>query len=575
MRARSIWPTGCTNRISGSSLGTTLLAVAVLAVLAFTLSGMATTHLQADRRADLGEQALNAARSTASAAIAKIMEDQAHGTRRVSGEDVVLRLDGAEGYLTFSPEQARDQQMPYSTNNLRGTEDVAGAEGAMVPSGTVHLQSVGSAGGVTRRVEAVLHMPPFPWAVASSGKITTQNGVVVAAIPQGMWPPPTNLENLLPADMICNGDSTDAISLSQDSVIMGDVETVGEVQRAPSGVDIRGEIREHCEPMLLPDLDSKTYDPADNDLPHFTLSDPSVTELTGHARVSGDITFTSRLKLSSARLFVDGDLRLPQGVEGSGVLIANGDITIDGGATLDSPTELALLSGGWVRLRGQGRQESVLRGVFYAASGLEAEQITLVGSLITGRTATGTVLDEVNAIYQPQPDLIARSEGVPATTFYVGNAPTAGFRNADISDRRLTGIDSAGRLRDYGPLFQMTVDSNGGGFPITITLPSGPLDSVLVPTGEWVINDAEDFDAFFAELQTQVEASGSSPQQGFPPARYGLTDAFFPELQANLRATLIDPTNSAMLSAPLTLAGKISRFLPAEDRIRVVCWSES
>ena len=63
----------------GASLGGTLLAVAFLSVLAFSLSSLSVSHLRMSSRQERGMEASNAARSAVSAAIAKVLEEPTFG----------------------------------------------------------------------------------------------------------------------------------------------------------------------------------------------------------------------------------------------------------------------------------------------------------------------------------------------------------------------------------------------------------------------------------------------------------------------------------------------------------------
>lgn len=76
----------------------------------------------------------------------------------------------------------------------------------------------GESGGVTKTVEAVLRVPPYPWAIASGGKVETRNGVLIGSLPPGVWPAPP-IEELLPADLLANSDDSEAIRLGEDSTI--------------------------------------------------------------------------------------------------------------------------------------------------------------------------------------------------------------------------------------------------------------------------------------------------------------------------------------------------------------------
>jgi hypothetical protein len=530
--------------------------------LAFSLSSLSVTHLRTTSRADQSEKAINVARSTISLAIARITENPDFGRTRAAGEPVRVTLGGAEGYLTFNQGEASGEELAYSTNNLLGTEDAEGAESTIVASATVHLVAIGRSGGATRRVEATLHIPPFPWAIASGGKISTENGVLVAALPKGTWDLPTDLSQLGPADLAANGVAEDAIVLQNQSTVTGDVETPGNIVLGSTDVDVKGEIRPGSKPIDLPILDPADYDPLTRGLEFTALQDGNVSELVGTARSDGDLVFNAPLKLEQACLFVDGDLNVMAGLTGNGVVIATGDVNIQGGAVMTSETDLAVLAGGTARVTGQGTASSKFRGLVYAQEGLEASELTIIGSLVTGNAATGSKLDHVNAIYDAPPAILTTSGGISNDTFHVGTKTGDGtvssggihtFQFNQTPPRTPQGIGSG--------LMSVRIESTAGSYPLTVTLerPSGENDVVQMA-------GPEDFPDLMSAIETIIG-----------PAYPFLTpspEIFKSRLTTRLESLLVDPFRPGQISSAITLYGEISRFLPMEDKIRVISWLE-
>lgn len=245
-----------------------MLAIVVLSMLGFALSSLCVTHLRLSGHEDRSVLAANAARSAASAAISKILDNEDFGKTRQADHRITVEMDEAVGLVRFDLAGAEDLDLPYSTNNLRGTEDTSGDEDVLVPSGTVMIAAVGRSGGTERRVDVALRIPPFPWAIASAGRIETLNGVFVAALPPGTWPPPTDESELLPADLVANGGGSNAIVLGNNSKVLGDVETPGAVHKAGQNVIVRGEIRNGSAPADLPEIDLTRFDP---DVQNMTL----------------------------------------------------------------------------------------------------------------------------------------------------------------------------------------------------------------------------------------------------------------------------------------------------------------
>lgn len=556
----------------GVSLGGTLLAVSVLSLLAFTLASLCVTHLRLVSQQDDGVLASNAARSAVSAAISKVIETKTFGRDRAPEAEVRLEIGEAQGYLTFNAQAAQESDLPYSTNNLEGTEDVSGAEGALVPSATVHLVAIGHSGNATRRIEAVLRVPPFPWAIASGGRIETKNGVMVGALPAGTSEPPADLELLLPADLVANGSDSQAILLGNNSTVLGDVETPGQVVLGPQSVEVRGEIRSGSEPVKLPTIHATDYDPASTGTAHIPLSqsdvDGGTREITGFARAQGgNLTFEEPLLLSNGQLFVDGNLTLEGGVQGTGMLIATGDITITAGAQLQGQTELAVVSGGRVDLRGVGSAGSIIRGLFYAERGLDAQELTLIGSLLTGNASTGVTLDNVNLLYEQPPELTTNSHsGLPEGEYNIGR-----FHQSDTPMLLGWFEESSVPMPDeMEPLFKINFAPTSGDFPMRVSFAPGVI-TLPASLNATVANNSE-LDALLAQLQPEIHEALDVA---------GLRDADIGGIFAARINTLIAQVRQAALGSETTVSlpsislfGDISRFLPVEDRIRLVSWVE-
>lgn len=547
-------------------------------MLASALASLSVTHLRMSSRGEKGLAAANAARSAVSKAISTILQDPDYGQGRASGDLINVEARNATGILTFHPETARQEGLPFSTNNLDHTEASEGAGGLLVPASTVHLVGVGRCEGVERRVVAVLRLPPFPWAIASGGIVETRNGVLIASLPVGVWPPPSDDSQLLPADLLANGRG-EAVNLSSGSVVLGDIETPGRVVTAP-GVSVRGEIRAGSEPAELPALHPSDYDPAARGADYFQLSGRE-DELVGSARGQGAVTFAQALTLTNAHIFVDGQLRLAGGVRGSGTLVATGDIVIEGAANLDGLTELAVVSGGRVRLSGGGRARSYLKGLFYAEQGLEAREMTLVGALLTGRASTGVSLDQVNVFYQP-PGVLSMGPASSRTTLQVvGNVAAASSPTGDYT--RLTGVQCQTLGPDQSPapttgsgplrLFSVDIGTSAGDYPLQVTLSPG---YVAVAAQSTTLNSAEELQAFLDGLADELARPavvGPYLQPGQElfdsPILFSLVSALEDGLQRQFAGG--EPGDAP--PAP-GLSTDISRFLPIEDRIRIVSWDE-
>ena len=579
----------------GLSLGGTLLAVTILSLLVFTVANLSVSHLHLLNRSAAAQTASNAARSAVSAAISEILKNNDFGKTRA--QEHIIRFQGsdARALLTFSKDLAAAESQDYSTNNLLESQSVSGAMGTFVAPGDVHLIAVGHSHGVSRRVEAVLHVPDFPWAVGSGGRIDTRD-VVVGALPPGVWPPPSDPAQLLPADMIANNDSDQAIVLAGDSDVLGNLQTPGKVELR--GGQVRGTVMAPSAPVKLPTIDIASYDPIVTNTKHFELEDTSGPQnIVGCARASAplgeSVTFDHPLELNNACLYVQGDLKLPFGVKGKGTLIVTGDIEIAGsGIDLEGLTSISVASGGHVRLRG-GSNGSFLRGFFFAEKGLDVRALTLVGSLLTGNLCDGVHLDKVNVIYEkPQISMSNISEDVlqggveiSGSQYYTRLThlqmrrwaqdpkfePGVGYEGHSTVD-----VDGVRRVRYLYFEFQY---ENGLDYPITIDPSSisagmtlGPLGTARDPGPRRLLNEA-DFQRFLEEWSANFRRTYQEAYSYYEP---GDVDLLIEMAKNGLIEQMREgPVGLAQPNRQGRIVEDLSRFLPLQDRMRVLTWKET
>lgn len=369
------------------SLGSSILFVLLIATLAFALSSLSLSHLSLMNRSSSEQMARNLARSVVARAIDRLLEDQGFGVER---EGVVLDVafSGSSAWLAFDQDQARSRGILYSTNNLEGTNAVEGAAGP-VPAAAAHLVGVGHHAGTTVTVETYLHVPAFPYAVASAGPIRSSGGLLVAGLKGEPEGPALELEpaTMGTADIASNSGAEEAVWLAGVSTIRGDLQAAGRVIfEAEEEVAVLGEVRNYAEPVELPELTFDDYDPRVQGLPHQTLASDFYNEgptiLSGSTVREGGLTVEGGLKLEGGVLLVEGDLVVRGGLEGEGIVMVEGDVTIEGGTELRGGNELALMARGDVKLSGSGNRGSYFQGLVYTGGGVEADSISVVGTLI-------------------------------------------------------------------------------------------------------------------------------------------------------------------------------------------------
>lgn len=560
---------------SGMTVGTILLGVLVITLLGFTLAAVGTMHLNLSNRNNNAISASNLARSAVSLGIARVLEHPDFGKDRGPEATIEVTTDRGLAHLTFDENRAHELGLAYSTNNLGEDTTAVGGSGDAVPPGSVHLVSIGECGGVSRTVEAVLRVPPYPWAVASGGKVETRNGVLIGAIPPdfdttGRLP---TRDELRPADLLANSKETDAVQLGEDSTVLGDVETPGQVSFLGSRQKsvVEGEIRMGVRPVDLPEVSAKDFDPQLKGQEFYSLGDSSSNSLslTGVNRRDGDLAVNGELNLDSALLYVDGNLSVSGGVKGSGVLVVTGDADIQCGLTVDAATEMAVLAGGKVALKGSGPASSTVKGAFYAGKGLEVDEMTLMGSLLTGRAASGVGLDHVTVMAtEPKPVAVLQTFDC-----YFGSYVPGSTKKRDFT-------------REFGSLSSLLPGKQPAVSVKVTQLPDGrarfDLSTSLGSTStfEVKLSDAkrDDPDHNGYLIESELDKVLQSPSFGLPPevpkpspTGHPLDPADSPLNDAWKQ--FVVPQTPRSISNSLTIYD-ISQFIPLEDRIRVVTWYE-
>ena len=551
----------------GLSLGGVLLVSAIISVLALGLTRLSVAHLWLSGRSNSGLEASTLANSAASAALARILERPAYGA---SDPDIVVETPRGRAVVCFSKERARELGIPHSTNNLDGTTPVEGSLRRSVQAATVHVVATSTSGDSRRTVEAVLRLPPFPWAIVAGGTLVTRERVLVASLPEGVWPPPDESE-LLPADLLANANDRRAVVLGGGSTITGDVESPGQIVFQGNPVIVKGEVRPGVDPVEIPQLHAVDYDPARMGLDFQDIQGPieasAVLPLDGAVRRDETLEVAG-LELSGAHLFVDGDLIVHGPVTGKGVLVCTGDVSIED-VSLEGATELAVVAEGEVKLRGRGPGGSLVRGLFYAGESFEARDITLAGVLITGRATAGVELENARVLAEEVTTPTTASSGsIAQATYRVG-----GINNGDDMPMiRLVGdfsnvTEPSGRAGLFEPICHLTVTPTDGGFPVTVSATGWAVpDFNIAPR---TLNSPEEVEPFVEELAVMVF-------EHFPASRYQPigVNAVMNVLRQGLTVALDGAEGGGEEPAAISITGDLSRFLPFEDRVRVVSWFE-
>lgn len=537
---------------------TTLFVIGLITTLTFALSSLSVQHLQLSARAETRQRAVDLARSTASLAISRLCSDPdfgsaAHpgGLLRVPGEQ-----PGEQGLASFEKSVAEQNGVPWSTNNLRSSEAVAGSEERTVPGAAARIVAVGVAGGIRRQVEVVLAVPTFPFALAAAGPVSALHGVTVAGLERVPDAPVHNLEGTVGADMLSNDVGQRAIFLGRDTRVQGAVQAAGQVQfdsAAPEGsIRISGPIRSHADPERIPRMALESYDPIRAGRTFLAISSRRLAEgsnvLGGSLRRQGSLEVTGGLHLDSCVLYVDGDLTVQGGISGKGVVVVTGDTTVEGQSEMVAGSGTALLSGGDLRLSGSGAEGSYFQGLVYTQGAFDADRVTLVGTLIAAdeEARAPVTLSEMRLLHTPDPV-------VRVTTRTRSAAP------ASVVDTQSGNIE---QNKGWWPdAYNLKVQSNSDG-TFTVTL------------FQWH-PVRFDFEPFVARSREEVMTEVQS-RIGSRSAPGGKTEQI-QQLLDRLRL----PEGSTPDAEPTEGTGDAavvvvdpSSFLKLQERIRVVLWRE-
>lgn len=591
---------------TGAALASVLMVVALGAVLAFTLAGTGMFHLNVSARTDNALQARNNAESAISRGIERVIDKITYGTARDVTETIEIKGDGGgTGYLTFSKDEATRLGIPWSTNNITNPAAVEGSmiegDGRLVPQNSIHLVGKGTSGGVTKRIEAILHVPPFPFCIASSGKFSSSGKLLVGSVGsmaeiQGTIDP----TKLKPGHVLSNSTAIDSLALAGEGKITGDLKTAGDVKIDPAcTVEVLGEIKRHAEPVTLNPVDIASYDPA---------SKPGVQSLTGflenpklegYCRVTGDLNVAGNLELNGALLYVEGNLTVTDGVKGQGAIVVTGSTTIQKGAEISSDNLVAMLSGGDVKLSGSSTAASSFQGVVYTGGNFTADNISIMGAFVSnGQTAEvgNFSMSNVTAINNQGLKSVSVAIKTPAPPPAATPVPTP----APTAEPKYVGrVEVPFSTDPKYPIF--TIKSNRDGTYSLRYTPNSPtaagdtsdgnlgnyntLDAVATAIVQWFDNmeglglyqydacpywdscpgDGQSFDTAKSRAYSYLTSHMDVRGHGEPTPT--------PTSTAGAGGGSITPTESGAAGGEM-FNFDLSQFLNIEDRIRIILWRE-
>ena len=427
--------------IRGMGLANTLMLGALMVTAGFAATSQCVSHLTISNRLDNLARARGLAEAAAEMALAKALANPAFGTTG-SADDRSLEISfpGCQGTgrVTFDSARANQWQIPASHNNLTGKNPTGGYQ-RTVPSKGMQVLAEGRINGVSRLVEGVVYLPPYKYALASSGNISSTGGLQVLGVkdPQAVAGGVNAIpkDQLLPGNVASNGKGNHSLQLDSSalapSLISGDAQSCGTVNLGPA-TTVEGAVKQNFDAAALPQIKVEDFDPATLGSTQ-TLSQATYTSqltVSGLLRRQGDLTVTAGgLNVDGGYLYVQGNVEVWGGLQGKGALFATGNVKIHGVSTFSASSEQALLCKGDLTIDGLGQNASTFQGLMYTEGDFQASDLTLLGAFMGNKkTGNGTamILDKVNAVQNPQAvsfnfkNPIIRPSNIPPTVLNGG-----------------------------------------------------------------------------------------------------------------------------------------------------------
>lgn len=390
----------------GVALGTVLLCFLALVTILFAAATGSVSHLRVMQAVERQQHARNLAESAITTALSEMTES---GTPPSS---VVVSTSGVEGQgtLTFDPSVSPSA---YSTYNLDGSNSVSGAQARVVPGNTVHLIGQGTVGSARSVVECLYYRPPFPDGLIASGPVKASALKLFAIRRDGAYeggdPNSIRPEEELPGNLFSNfgqgwapGQRT--VEVSENSDISGSLGAVGTVLLDTTSV-VRGELRPGSADRPIPNIDiaAKLADLKPNAIPYSS----SDLDHNWFVYSSGSLNVVGDLALNGSALLVEGDLTISGAVVGTGVILVDGDVTIqDGGSDVTAGEQTAIACTGDFQLSAATPEGNYFKGLVYCEGDFVARDITVVGATVVNsqdnRSARGQAeLENVRFVHNP------------------------------------------------------------------------------------------------------------------------------------------------------------------------------
>lgn len=479
----------------GAALATLLMILSIAVIVAFSLAGGSIFHLNVASSQDNSSDARDLAETAIAMALESILQtsDLSFGKSQTGRCDYTFGGEnGPRGMLTFNHDEAGDEKMPYSTNNLTGPSSIEGWNHYVVPQYSAHLVGKGVCNGVTQIIEAVIHLPPFPYCIATSGQVDSDGGLLLASVKNSAdltdifdMSGNINRSKLLPGGhMLANSTADDSVLLTkvgdEEVLVYGNIKTAGEVKSDP-GVEISGEVRCHEGNTNMTQVDLYSYDPDTESgvTVNYLNGNDTNPVLQGFYKLDAtctDYNVSGNLTLNGALLYIEGNLNVESGVKGKGAIVVrkksseptSGNIIVGKGAILSTDNTVALLCDGNVNIGDDttSPDTSSFQGLVYTKGNFTAKNVSLFGAFLNAGSSSSVIkLTHVIANRVPEYTTVGGGgdSGVDSITTWIGDGYT---HLGSSEDYALTPLkdDVEIDLRKWSPTWE--IKKNGTKFDV-------------------------------------------------------------------------------------------------------------
>jgi hypothetical protein len=287
----------------------------------------------------------------------------------------------------------------------------------------------------------------------------------------------------------------------------------------------------------------------------------------GFVKSPGNLQVSEGLVLDNSVLYVDGDLDVSGGIQGSGALFVTGQTHISGASQLSTDNSVAVMTQGNVTMDGDSAATSHFQGMVYSEGDFKASHIDLLGVFIQNNPDRKVEIDDSRMISMPELSQMQVRVNSPSPPLSGGNIHL---------DRDGNPFPANKKPGSKGPIIFEAYPVTGGGWeladPNTNTIYSVPDYAALQAKFAQVWSDLVDKKGHDGHLK----GLGKDGRTKYYKARQASPATLAASLDSLLAGTPArSPSASAIVSpgaTSQTIDLNPSRFLSFKDRMRTLYW---